>query len=113
MGVILGEGEFRYEVVEGWPRLPEGVRLREAPGIDPGQFIRPHNVVVDEHDRVYIADRECHRVQVFDADGAFLTMWNNIHRPDGMTMGPDGNIYIGELNGFDGVSDAPGIGHRV
>ncbi len=83
------------------------------PGIDPGQFIRPHNVAVDAQDRVYVADRECHRVQVFDADGNFLTMWNNIHRPDGLTLGPDGNIYIGELNGIPGVDDAPGLGHRV
>ena len=83
------------------------------PGIDAGQFIRPHNVAVDAADRVYVADRECHRVQVFDADGTFLAMWNNIHRPDGLTIGPDGNIYIGELNGFPGVDDAPGLGHRV
>ena len=83
------------------------------PGIDAGQFIRPHNIAVDSQDRVYVADRECHRVQVFDADGRFITMWNNIHRPDGMTIGPDGNIYIGELNGMPGVDDAPGLGHRV
>jgi len=83
------------------------------PGIDAGQFIRPHNIAVDDQDRVYVADRECHRVQVFDADGAFITMWNNIHRPDGMTLGPDGNVYIGELNGIPGVDDAPGLGHRV
>ncbi len=83
------------------------------PGIDAGQFIRPHNIAVDDQDRVYVADRECHRVQVFDADGAFITMWNNIHRPDGMTIGPDGNVYVGELNGIGGVDDAPGLGHRV
>ena len=83
------------------------------PGIDAGQFIRPHNVAVDADERVYVADREAHRVQIFDKDGKFITMWNNIHRPDGMTIGPDGNIYIGELNGMGGVDDAPGLGHRV
>ena len=83
------------------------------PGIDAGQFMRPHNIAVDKDNRVIVADREAHRVQIFDADGKFLTMWNNIHRPDGMTIGPDGNIYIGELNGMPGVDDAPGLGHRV
>jgi len=68
---------------------------------------------VDAEERVYVADRESHRVQIFDGDGNFITMWNNIHRPDGMTLGPDGNIYIGELNGMGGVDDAPGLGHRV
>ena len=94
---------------------PEGRLLTSwgEPGIDAGQFIRPHNVAVDAQGRVYVADRECHRVQIFDADGGFITMWSNIHRPDGMTIGPDGNIYIGELNGIPGVDDAPGLGHRV
>jgi DNA-binding beta-propeller fold protein YncE len=94
---------------------PDGQHLSSwgEPGIDAGQFIRPHNIAVDDQDRVYVADRECHRVQVFDAEGNFITMWNNIHRPDGMTIGPDGNVYIGELNGIRGVDDAPGLGHRV
>ena len=95
---------------------PDGRLLASwgEPGIDAGQFMYPHNIVVDAEDRVYVADRECHRVQVFNADGDFLAMWNNIHRPDGMTIGPDGNIYIAELlteiPGLDGV---PGLGHRV
>ncbi len=83
------------------------------PGVDAGQFIRPHNVVVDPDDRVYIADRENHRIQVFDADGKFISMWNNIHRPDGICLDDEGHFYIGELNGMPGVDDCPGLGHRV
>ena len=82
-------------------------------GIDPGQFMRPHNVVVDKDDNIYIADREAHRIQVFDSGGKFITMWNNIHRPDGICLDRDGNFFIGELNGMPGVDDAPGLGHRI
>ena len=82
------------------------------PGIDAGQFIRPHNIAVDENDRVLVADREAHRVQIFDAQGRFLTMWSNIHRPDAMVL-RDGMVFVGELNGMGGVDDAPGLGHRV
>jgi DNA-binding beta-propeller fold protein YncE len=94
---------------------PDGRHLKTwgSPGSDPGQFMVPHNIVVDREDRVYVADREAHRVQVFDAEGELIAVWNNIHRPCGITVGPDGNIYIGELNGVALVLDCPGYGHRV
>ena len=50
---------------------------------------------------------------MFREDGTFVAMWNNIHRPDGLTLAADGLIYIGELSGIAGVDDAPGLGHRV
>lgn len=83
------------------------------PGIDPGQFMVPHNIAVDKDERVYVADREAHRVQVFDTDGKLQAVWNNVHRPCGLTVAPDGNIYVGELNGVALVQDCPGYGHRV
>ena len=96
--VYTAEGEYRFSWGE--------------PGIDAGQFIRPHNIAFDEDERVYVVDRECHRIQLFDTDGNFLTMWSNIHRPDAMVYW-NGHIYVGELNGMGGVDDAPGLGHRV
>jgi DNA-binding beta-propeller fold protein YncE len=96
--VYSGSGEYKFS----WG----------SPGIDAGQFIRPHNIAVDANDRVYVVDRECHRIQIFDPQGNFITMWNNIHRPDAMVLWQD-NIYVGELNGMGGVDDAPGLGHRV
>ena len=96
--VYSGEGEYKFS----WG----------SPGIDAGQFIRPHNIAIDSNDRVYVVDREAHRIQIFDARGRFVTMWNNIHRPDAMVLWQD-HIYVGELNGMGGVDDAPGLGHRV
>ncbi len=96
--VYTGSGEYKFS----WG----------SPGIDAGQFIRPHNIAVDDNDRVYVVDRECHRIQLFDPQGNYITMWNNIHRPDAMVLWQD-HIYVGELNGMGGVDDAPGLGHRV
>ena len=68
-------------------------------GADPGQFNIPHNIVSDPEGWVYVADRENHRVQIFDGNGRFETQWNNLHRPCGLYMegGAHGCCYIGEL----------------
>ncbi len=112
-GDIFVSDGYGNSRVHKYTREGEYVLSWGEPGIDPGQFIYPHNIVVDAQDKVYVADRECHRVQVFDVDGRFITMWNNVFRPCGMTLGPDGNIYIGELKS-EGVASPPGgLGHRV
>ena len=82
------------------------------PGIDPGQFMCPHNIAL-RGDRVYVADRESHRVQIFDLEGRLVSVWTNIHRPCRLTVGPEGHVYIGELNGVGLMQGALGIGHRV
>ena len=56
------------------------------PGTDPGQFNMPHNICCDPDGWVYVADRENHRVQVFDGNGKWETQWNNLHRPNGMCL---------------------------
>ena len=40
-----------------------------APGVDPGEFQVPHNVVIDQDENVYVTDRENYRLQVFDSNG--------------------------------------------
>lgn len=106
-----GYGNFRVHKYSA-----EGKYLKSwgEPGIDPGQFLRPHNIAIDDDDRVLVADREAHRIQIFDTDGRFLDVWNNIHLPNGMTIGPDKNIYVGELPGMTQEDPVPpGMGHRI
>jgi hypothetical protein len=38
-------------------------------GSQPGQFLRPQNLAVDQRDRIWVADACNHRIQVFDATG--------------------------------------------
>src|SRR5205809_869359 len=86
------------------------------PGTDPGQFNIPHNICCDADGWVYVADRENHRVQVFDGNGRFEAQWNNMHRPSGLYMegGAPGRFYVGEIGGGMGVNyDMPNIGPRV
>ncbi|MDR1569162.1 MAG: hypothetical protein LBS72_01585 [Oscillospiraceae bacterium] len=66
------------------------------PGGESGEFRIVHGVGVDEHDRVYVADRENNRVQIFDVNGALLDIWEDIKRPDGLCVA-DGLVYVAEL----------------
>src|SRR5258708_23139374 len=86
------------------------------PGTDPGQFNIVHNVCCDADGWVYVADRENHRVQVFDGIGRYETQWNNLHRPCGLYM-PSGKqplCYIGELGPDKPVNrDVPNLAPRL
>lgn len=97
---------------------PEGKHLHTwgGPGSDPGQFNLPHNIVCDEDGWVYVADRENHRIQVFDGTGRYETQWNNMHRPCALCMskGPDPVFYVGELGPVLAVNRAfPNLGPRL
>jgi DNA-binding beta-propeller fold protein YncE len=67
---------------------PDGKLLRSwgEAGSNPGQFNIPHNICCDADGWVYVADRENHRIQVFDGNGRYETQWNNLHRPCAMFM---------------------------
>lgn len=86
------------------------------PGSDPGQFNIVHNIVADDDGWIYVADRENHRVQVFDTNGKYETQWNNLHRPCGLFM-PRGNCphcFIGELGpGMPVNRHMPNLGPRL
>jgi hypothetical protein len=97
---------------------PDGKLLMSwgGPGTNPGEFNIVHNICTDADGWVYVADRENHRVQVFDGNGKYETQWNNLHRPCGMYM-PYGHqpiCYIGEVGPAAAVSrDIPNLGPRV
>jgi streptogramin lyase len=74
----------------------------------PGEFYIPHNIVCDEDGWVYVADRENHRIQVFDNGGRFEAQWSGLHRPCALCRGArgEGLFYVGEV----GPAMAPTLG---
>ena len=84
------------------------------PGTDPGQFNIVHNIATDGNGYVYVADRENHRVQVFDSQGRYETQWVNLHRPCALYISDEQHVYIGELGyGMSVNRDHPNIGPRI
>jgi DNA-binding beta-propeller fold protein YncE len=97
---------------------PDGKHLFSwgQPGTGEGEFNLPHNICCDDDGWVYVADRENHRIQVFDGKGRYETQIHNIHRPSGLAIfgGSCPICLIGELGSYLNVNRAtPNIGPRV
>lgn len=63
-----------------------------TPGRGPGEFNTPHGIAIDPAGKVYVADRQNDRVQVFSPEGKLLAIWASpqIGRPYGIAViGPD------------------------
>jgi len=69
---------------------------------EPNHFHLPHSLLVHEG-RVYVCDRENHRLQVFNTDGKFLMMWMDIQRPMDISVDTEGVLYVSE-GSVDGSS---------
>ena len=67
------------------------------PGYFPGHFRLPHNICLDNQERVWIADRENSRLQIFDTNGKFLEQWEDFLRPTDVKIDKNSIVYVTEL----------------
>ena len=67
------------------------------PGPEPGQFRLPHSIFIDRRDRIWVPDRENHRVQIFDDKGNYLTQWTDLIRPTDVFIDEEDTVYVSEL----------------
>ena len=86
----VGQGDYQYEPVRDWARLPSGWTFGWIPAI-----------AVDSRDRVYVYSRSEHPMVVFDRDGNFLTSWGEdlLHDAHGLRIDAEDNLYCTEWKG--------------
>ena len=65
-----------------------------GPGAQPGRFSTPHAVRAHPDGRILVADRENNRVQIFSADGAYLTEWGDFFHPMDIFIDARGRTYV-------------------
>ena len=110
--VVLRDGT-RY-VTDGYGNArvhkfrPDGTLERSwgEQGNAPGEFNLPHGLAIDSSGKVYVADRENSRVQIFSPDGEYLTEWDWVGRPCDLFIDDQDRIYIAEL-GFRVARKSP------
>ncbi len=97
---------------------PDGRHISSwgGPGTDAGQFNLPHNICCDDDGWLYVADRENHRIQVFDKNGKYETQIGNLHRAGALALiGRTRPSYVvGELGPYMSVNrHTPNLGPRI
>ena len=63
-------------------------------GTAPGQFALPHAIAVDSKERLYVADRNNARIQVFDTEGRLLGVWDDLIMPWGFAVTKGDEIWV-------------------
>lgn len=72
-------------------------------GFEPGKFVRPQNMAIDEQDRIWVTDACNHRIQVFDVEGKLLDCWGaegsepgQLYYPYDLAFDERGDLYVCE-----------------
>jgi sugar lactone lactonase YvrE len=70
-------------------------------GTAPGEIDTPHGLAFDSRGRLFVADRNNNRIQIFDQDGKFLDQWPQFSRLSGIYIDKNDVLY-----GADSESNA-------
>ncbi len=94
------EAESNHRIVKFTPD-GEFVMAWGGPGSGDGEFNVPHAIAMDSSGRIFVADRDNNRIQIFDQDGAFIDQWAQFGRPSGIFIAADDTIYVSDNQSND------------
>ena len=103
--LLVADGYGNARILE---YTPEGKRVREwgSPGTGPGELNLPHAVAIDERGVIYVGDRENGRIQRFDREGRFLSLWDGLGKTYSLFL-HGGAIWLGSHR-LDQPNGSPG-----
>jgi streptogramin lyase len=65
-------------------------------GSGPGQFLVPHALALDSRGRLFVADRDNNRIQIFDQEGVLLDAWMQFGRPSGLFIDASDTLFVSD-----------------
>ena len=97
------ENNAAREYSGGSPPVIAPDRVFGGPGVGTGQLAEPRGLANDAAGNLYVADTKNSRIQVFDANGAFVrsigtpgSADGQLKEPCGVAVGPDGTIVVAD-----------------
>lgn len=63
-------------------------------GQEAGQLAQPHAITIDSEGKLYVAERNNCRIQIFDQDGNSLDQWRYLVNPWGLWMTDDDELLV-------------------
>jgi hypothetical protein len=91
--IFVSDGYVNNRVVH-FDRSGKFVKEWGRLGTKPGEFSLPHAIAIDSKGRLYVADRNNARVQIFDQGGKLLEVWSDLLVPWGFFVQPSGDIWV-------------------
>lgn len=101
--IFVSDGESTNTRVVKFSADGKFIKFWGTKGSGPGQLDVPHSIVMDSKGRLYVANRSNKRVEIFDQDGGYVGVMNNVGTPYGLFMTKDDVLYT--CDGSQGKND--------
>ena len=90
MATVVGSGDYKYELVESWPKMPKYWGFGAA-----------SDAAVNSLDEVYVFSRGDHPLTIWDTEGNFVSSWGERTFSDnehGIFIAPNDEVWLVDAN---------------
>ena len=89
-----GHGTGTNERIVKFDKNGKYIKEWGHPGSGPGAFSSLHSLAMDSQGRLFVANRDNNRIDIFDQEGRMLDSWEQFSRPSGIYIDKNDVIYV-------------------